>query len=95
MLQIDILEPDCILIDEIDSGLDIDAFRSIANSLSELATPEKIIIVVTHNFKLAEYLPPNEVLVVEGGKIVRSGGVEVLGEVMEMGFEREIPHQPQ
>lgn len=86
MLQIEILSPRYILVDEIDSGLDIDAFKSVASSLAELATPERTLIVVTHNYRLAEFLPPDRVVVIDAGKIVETGSAELLREVEKVGF---------
>ncbi|MDD2745067.1 MAG: Fe-S cluster assembly ATPase SufC [Candidatus Gracilibacteria bacterium] len=86
MLQIELLNPRYILLDEIDSGLDIDAFKSIANSLAELATPERTLVVVTHNYRMAEFLPPNEVIVVDSGKIIERGSSELLLQVEKVGF---------
>jgi Fe-S cluster assembly ATP-binding protein len=86
MLQIELLSPRYILLDEIDSGLDIDAFKSIATSLAELATPERALVVVTHNYRMAEFLPPQEVIVVENGQIIERGSSELLLQVEKVGF---------
>jgi Fe-S cluster assembly ATP-binding protein len=86
MLQMEILNPKYVLVDEIDSGLDIDAFKSVAASLAELATPERTLIVVTHNYRLAEFLPPDRVIVMEDGKIAETGSAELLREVEKTGF---------
>lgn len=86
MLQIELLSPRYILVDEIDSGLDIDAFKSIAHALADLATPERAVVVVTHNYRMAEFLPPNEVIVVEDGKIIERGSSELLLQVEKVGF---------
>ncbi len=86
MLQMEILNPKYVLVDEIDSGLDIDAFKSVATSLAELATPDRTLIVVTHNYRLAEFLPPDYVIVIEEGKIGKTGGLELLREVEKTGF---------
>jgi Fe-S cluster assembly ATP-binding protein len=64
-LQIKILNPEFIILDEIDSGLDIDAFRMVAKSLSEMKTPENTLIFITHNFNLLDYTDVDEVFVMD------------------------------
>jgi Fe-S cluster assembly ATP-binding protein len=86
MLQIEILSPRYILVDEIDSGLDIDAFKSVATSLATLSNPERTLIIVTHNYRLAQYLPPSQVVVIDAGKIVETGSISLLREVEKVGF---------
>ncbi len=86
MLQIEILSPRYILVDEIDSGLDIDAFKAVATSLAACSTTERALIVVTHNYRLAEYLLPDQVVVIDAGKIAEIGSIALLREVEKVGF---------
>lgn len=86
MLQIEILNPRYILVDEIDSGLDIDAFKAVASSLAAYSTTERALIVVTHNYRLAEYLLPDQVVVIDAGKIAEIGSIALLREVEKIGF---------
>lgn len=94
MLQIELLNPSYILVDEIDSGLDIDAFKSVATALGELATPERAVIVVTHNYRLAEYIPPTEVIIIESGSVIEQGSATLLRQVEKVGFATAVHQNP-
>lgn len=87
ILQAKLLEPKYIILDEIDSGLDIDAFKVVAGLVAELNSPKNSIIVITHHFKISEYIPFDEVLVLKGGRLERQWGLELLDEIQEKGFE--------
>ena len=76
VLQMAVLEPRLAVLDETDSGLDIDALRVVANGVNALHSPEKAAIVVTHYQRLLEYIVPDYVHVLYKGRIVRSGGKE-------------------
>ena len=64
-----LLEPKYIILDEIDSGLDVDAFRTIAQLLKGLVSPTNSLIIITHYFNILEYVPYDEVIVLEDGKV--------------------------
>ncbi len=87
ILQMAVLEPKLAILDETDSGLDIDALRIVANGVNTLRGPEKAIIVVTHYQRLLNYIVPDFVHVIAGGRIVRSGGKELALELEEKGYE--------
>lgn len=92
MLQIELLEPRCILVDEIDAGLDVEAFKSVSESLAELVSPERTIVVVTHNYRLTKHLPPNRVVLMDGGRLGRIGDASLLSEVESDGFSSIAIH---
>lgn len=69
LLQMKLLDPKVVILDEIDSGLDIDAFKTVATSLAECRSTDRTLVIVTHNFLLAQYLPPDFVVILEAGKI--------------------------
>lgn len=91
LLQMKILNPKLVILDEVDSGLDVDAFRMVAELLASLRSPERTFLVVTHNFALTDVFPPDEVLVMEGGKIVKTGGPELVKQIGEEGFAGGSP----
>ncbi len=67
MIQIELLSPKIVIIDEIDSGLDVSAFSEIGSALGSIATSGRIFIVITHNYRLEQYISPHNVLVMEKG----------------------------
>lgn len=77
ILQMSLLEPSLAILDETDSGLDIDALKIVAQGVNKLRDPERSIIMVTHYQRLLDYIKPDYVHVLAGGRIVRSGGPEV------------------
>jgi len=81
-----VLEPKLAILDETDSGLDIDALRIVANGVNALRSPDRAIIVVTHYQRLLDYIVPDFVHVLSGGKIVRSGGKELALELEAKGY---------
>ena len=87
VLQMAVLEPRLAVLDETDSGLDIDALRVVANGVNALHSPEKAAIVVTHYQRLLEYIVPDYVHVLYKGRIVRSGGKELALELEEKGYD--------
>src|SRR5687768_12246384 len=88
ILQMAVLEPKLAILDETDSGLDIDALRIVASGVNKLRHPERAIIVVTHYQRLLNYIVPDFVHVLYGGRIVRSGGKELALELEAHGYER-------
>ena len=81
------LEPKLAILDETDSGLDIDALRIVANGVNELRSPENSTIVITHYHRLLDYIRPDFVHVLYKGRIVRSGGPELALELEERGYD--------
>ncbi len=87
VLQMLLLEPKLCILDETDSGLDIDAIRIVANGVNALRGPDRSMIVITHYQRLLEYVVPDFVHVLSEGKIVRSGGKELALELEESGYK--------
>lgn len=87
VLQMAVLEPKLRLLDEIDSGLDVDALRSVAGSVNELLSEGSSTVMVTHYERLLSYIVPNQVHVLMGGQIVASGGKELAREIEAKGYE--------
>ncbi len=92
ILQLAILEPKLAVLDETDSGLDIDALKIVAKGVNAMRSPERSFVVVTHYQRLLNYIVPDFVHVLMNGRIVRSGGKELALELEETGYsdmERE------
>ena len=87
ILQMAVLEPRLAILDETDSGLDIDALRIVANGVNQLHGPDKGVVVVTHYQRLLQYIVPDYVHVLMGGRIVRSGGKDLALELEEKGYD--------
>jgi Fe-S cluster assembly ATP-binding protein len=85
--QMALLEPKLAILDETDSGLDIDALRIVANGVNILRSPENATIIITHYQRLLEYIIPDFVHVLYKGRIVKSGGKELAIELEEKGYE--------
>jgi Fe-S cluster assembly ATP-binding protein len=86
ILQMAVLEPVLAILDETDSGLDIDALRVVARGVNTLRSPDRAIVVVTHYQRLLNYIVPDQVHVLFEGRIVRSGGKELALELEEHGY---------
>jgi len=86
ILQMSLLEPRLAILDETDSGLDIDALRIVAGGVNALRGPQRAMIVITHYQRLLEYIVPDRVHVLAGGRIVRSGGKELAHELEARGY---------
>ena len=87
ILQMAVLEPKLAVLDETDSGLDIDALRIVAGGVNKLRDAEKAIILVTHYQRLLNYIEPDFVHVLANGKIVKQGGKELALELEEKGYD--------
>lgn len=87
ILQMAILDPKVSLLDETDSGLDIDALRIVAGGINHIMGPDKAVILVTHYQRLLDYIKPNFVHVLRHGKIILSGGPELALELEEKGYD--------
>jgi len=81
------LEPKLAILDETDSGLDIDAMRIVANGVNKLKSQNNAVIVITHYQRLLDYIIPDFVHVLMDGKIVKSGGKELAYELEEKGYD--------
>ena len=87
IFQMAILEPKLAILDETDSGLDIDALRIVADGVNSLRNKDRSIIMVTHYQRLLDYIVPDQVHVLSGGKILRTGGRELALELEQRGYD--------
>ncbi len=87
ILQMALLDPKLALLDETDSGLDIDALRTVSNGVNQLRGPDKAVVLVTHYQRILSYITPDYVHVLLEGRIVQSGGRELALELEEKGYE--------
>lgn len=87
ILQMAMLEPSLAILDETDSGLDIDALKAVAEGVNALRSPDRAIILVTHYQRLLDYIEPDEVHVLSEGRIVRSGDKSLALELEERGYD--------
>jgi Fe-S cluster assembly ATP-binding protein len=87
ILQMAVLEPKLAVLDETDSGLDIDALRIVAGGVNKLRGPENAMILVTHYQRLLNYIVPDYVHVLAGGRIVKEGGKGLALELEEKGYD--------
>ena len=87
ILQLSVLDPKLAVLDETDSGLDIDALKVVANGVNQFRSPEKAIVLVTHYQRILNYITPDFVHVLIGGRIVKSGGRDLALELEARGYE--------
>ena len=87
IFQMAMLEPRLAILDETDSGLDIDALKVVANGVNKLKSEDNAVIVITHYQRLLDYIIPDYVHVLHNGKIVKSGGKELAHELEEKGYD--------
>ena len=87
ILQMAVLEPSLALLDETDSGLDIDALRVVAAGVNSLRRPDRAIVLVTHYQRLLDYIEPDHVHVLSGGKIIKSGDKSLALELEKRGYD--------
>jgi Fe-S cluster assembly ATP-binding protein len=86
MLQMAVLEPRLAILDETDSGLDIDALKAVADGVNALRSAERGMLMITHYQRLLDYIVPDHVHVLAGGRIVRSGDKTLAGELEKTGY---------
>ncbi len=86
ILQMLLLEPKLCILDETDSGLDIDAMREVAAGVNALRSPDRSMLIITHYQRLLDYVVPDHVHVLSGGRLVRSGGKDLALELEEKGY---------
>ena len=87
IFQMAMLDPTLAILDETDSGLDVDALRIVASGVNALHTPDKAAIVITHYQRLLEYIVPDVVHVLKDGKIVKTAGRELVAQSEENGYD--------
>ena len=88
IFQMALLDPALSILDETDSGLDVDALKIVADGVNTLRSPEKSAIIVTHYHKLLEYVQPDFVHVLKAGRIVKTGGKELIEAIESKGFDQ-------
>ncbi len=93
ILQMALLEPSFAILDETDSGLDIDALRIVADGVNALRSPKRGFLIITHYQRLLDYIVPDTVHVMAQGRIVRSGGPELALELEKSGYRDYVAEQ--
>ncbi len=91
ILQMALLKPELALLDETDSGLDIDALRTVAEGINTLKTADRAILLITHYQRMLDYVTPNFVHVMQGGRIVKSGDSDLARELEAHGYDQIAP----
>ena len=86
ILQMSLLEPSLCVLDETDSGLDIDALRIVSDGVNALRRPDRAMLVITHYQRLLDYIVPDRVHVLSDGRVARSGGPELALELEQTGY---------
>lgn len=94
IFQMAVLEPKLAVLDETDSGLDIDALKVVSNGVNKLKRPDNAQLVITHYQRLLNYIVPDFVHVLVNGRIVKSGGKELALELEEKGYDRVLKGEP-
>jgi Fe-S cluster assembly ATP-binding protein len=87
ILQLAVLEPDIAILDETDSGLDIDSLKAVASGISQLIGPDLGVLLITHYQRILNYITPDRIHVMMDGRIVLSGGPEVAHDLEQKGYE--------
>src|SRR5205809_7330450 len=87
ILQLAVLEPEIAILDETDSGLDIDSLKAVANGVQQLVGPDLGVLLITHYQRILNYVTPDRIHVMIGGRIVLSGGPELAHELERKGYE--------
>jgi Fe-S cluster assembly ATP-binding protein len=87
VLQMAVFEPKLAILDEPDSGLDVDALRGVAEAINRLRSPERSVVLITHYQRILDYVVPDDVHVIIGGRIVRSGDKDLAMEIEERGYD--------
>jgi Fe-S cluster assembly ATP-binding protein len=87
ILQMQMLSPDMIVLDEIDSGLDIDALRAVSEGINSMKDGERSFLVITHYSRILDYIKPDYIHVLKDGKIVHTGGPELVAQLESEGYE--------
>ena len=87
ILQLAVLEPDLAVLDETDSGLDIDALRTVAEGVKKVATDERGFLIITHYQRMLDYITPDVVHIFVDGQVIQSGGPELAQQIEEQGYD--------
>ncbi len=87
ILQMLMLDPDLIILDEIDSGLDIDALKAVSEGINKIKSPEKTFLIITHYSRILEYVKPDYIHILKDGKVVKTGGYELVKKLEVEGYK--------
>ena len=87
ILQMEILQPDVIILDEIDSGLDIDALKAVSEGINRMKDGKRTFLVITHYSRILDYIHPDFIHILQDGKIVKTGGPELVDILEEQGYQ--------
>jgi len=87
ILQMAVLKPEIAILDETDSGLDVDALKAVASGINKIRSDNMGVLIITHYQRILNYIKPDRVIVMNKGKIVKSGGPELAEEIEEKGYE--------
>lgn len=87
ILQMLILEPDVIILDEIDSGLDIDALRAVSEGINKMKDGKRSFLVITHYSRILDYIEPDYIHVLKDGKVIKTAGPELVAELEDHGYD--------
>ncbi len=87
ILQMEILEPDVIILDEIDSGLDIDALRAVSEGINRMKNSERTFLIITHYSRILDYIEPDYIHVLKDGRIVKTGGADLVKTLEAEGYQ--------
>ena len=87
ILQMEILEPDFVILDEIDSGLDIDALKKVSEAINKMRNDERTFMIITHYRKILDYIKPDFVHVLKDGKVLKTGGIEIVDALEKEGYK--------
>ncbi len=93
ILQMHLLQPRLAMLDETDSGLDVDALRLVFKDIREIASPENAFLVITHYDRVLDYINPTHVHIMRDGRIVKSGGADLSKRIDEYGFESVLAEE--
>jgi Fe-S cluster assembly ATP-binding protein len=87
ILQMEILQPDVIILDEIDSGLDIDALKAVSDGINRMKNGERTFLVITHYSRILDYIHPDYIHVLQDGQIIKTGGPELVKTLEAEGYQ--------
>ena len=93
ILQMLILEPEVIILDEIDSGLDIDALRAVSEGINKMKNGKRSFLVITHYSRILDYIEPDYIHVLKDGQIVKTAGAELVAQLEEEGYDSIVNEQ--
>ena len=87
ILQMEILEPDFVILDEIDSGLDIDALKKVSDAINKMRDKNRTFMIITHYRKILDYIQPDYVHILKDGKVLETGGIELVDTLEKEGYK--------